>query len=76
MDDNKILDKLDLFSLDIDGIDYWILCEPLNNFSKVVEEYNPTFGNKLSITVPNIENFNRENYHYSNLCFNNFYRQP
>ncbi len=70
LDDNKILDKLDLFSLDIDGIDYWILCELPNNFSKVVVvEYNPTFGNKLSITVPKIENFNRGNYHYSNLCF-------
>ena len=32
-------------------------------------EYNPTFGFELEISVPNIPNFNRTKYHYSNLCF-------
>ena len=27
------------------------------------------FGENLEISVPNIDNFNRTNYHYSNLCF-------
>ena len=34
-----------------------------------IAEYNPYFGSELEITVPNIKNFNRTNYHYSNLCW-------
>ena len=64
------LKQLDLFSLDIDGIDYWILEKMPQNFSKIaILEYNPLFGAELEITVPNIDNFNRTQYHYSNLCF-------
>jgi hypothetical protein len=76
---NNILDILnqkgfdknvDLFSLDIDGVDYWVLKKLPNNFSKIVVlEYNSVFGPKLEITVPNLDNFNRSNYHYSHLCF-------
>tara|TARA_Y100000741_G_scaffold363971_1_gene353556 strand:- start:1384 stop:2322 length:939 start_codon:yes stop_codon:yes gene_type:complete len=73
---NEILHKerfdndLDFFSLDIDGIDYWVLKELPENFSKiVVVEYNSTFGPDLEITVPNINNFDRSKYHHSNLCF-------
>jgi len=63
-------DKIDLFSLDIDGIDYWVLCELPRNFSKIaIIEYNPYFGYKESITVPNINNFQRSKYHHSMLCF-------
>ena len=45
--------KLGLFSLDIDGIDYWVLkklsvLEP----SIVICEYNSLFGQKKAITVP------------------------
>jgi len=61
---------LDIFSLDIDGIDYWILNELPENFSKIVVlEYNPLFGSNLEATVPNLPNFDRTSYHYSNLCF-------
>ena len=61
---------LDLFSLDIDGIDYWIVKELPVNFAKIaVVEFNPNFGSTSKITVPNIKEFNRSNYHYSNLCF-------
>lgn len=73
---NKLLEKnnfdhnIDLFSIDIDGIDYWILDKMPDNFSKIcVIEYNATFGSELEITVPNIKTFNRTNYHYSNLCY-------
>ncbi|MAL65543.1 MAG: hypothetical protein CMF94_05515 [Candidatus Marinimicrobia bacterium] len=61
---------LDVFSLDIDGIDYWIIEKLPEDFSKIVIlEYNHIFGNDLKVTVPNIENFDRSDYHYSNLCF-------
>ena len=63
-------DNLDFFSLDIDGVDYWIIKELPINFSKIaVIEFNPNFGSTAKITVPNLKEFNRSNYHYSNLCF-------
>ena len=67
---NNFQNNLDLFSLDIDGIDYWVMKELPDNLSKIViTEYNATFGANLEITVPNISNFNRTKYHYSNLCY-------
>ena len=61
---------VDLFSLDIDGIDFWILKKLPEKFSKIaIIEYNSNFGSELEISVPNILNFNRTDYHYSNLCF-------
>ena len=67
---NNFLKNLDLFSLDIDGIDYWVIEKLPKDFSKIVVlEYNPIFGSKLKLTVPNLKNFNRSKYHYSNLCF-------
>jgi len=70
LEHHTILKDLDLFSLDIDGIDYWILNEMPKDFSKIVVlEYNPTFGNKFDITVPNLKDFNRKDYHYSHLCY-------
>ena len=64
------LENLDLFSLDIDGIDYWVLEKMPSNFAKIaVIEYNSIYGSNLKITTPNIENFDRNKYHFSNLCF-------
>ncbi len=61
---------IDLFSLDIDSIDYWVLEKLPKKFCKIiVVEYNPYFGSELKISVPNIKNFDRSKYHYSNLCF-------
>lgn len=67
----KNFDKnLDLFSLDIDGIDYWVMKNLPDDLSKIViTEYNATFGANLEITVPNQDNFNRTEYHHSNLCY-------
>ncbi len=66
----NFFNDIDIFSLDIDGIDYWILNELPKNFSKIIIlEYNPTFGSELNVTVPNIVDFDRTKYHYSNLCF-------
>ena len=62
--------KLGLLSLDIDGIDYWVLkklsvLEP----SIVICEYNSLFGQKKAITVPYKKNYIRSNEHYSNLFY-------
>ena len=68
--ENSFYEKIDLFSIDIDGTDYWVLKQIPNNFSKIViVEYNSNFGHEFEVTVPNIKKFNRTKYHYSNLCF-------
>ena len=68
--ENNFDQNLDFFSLDIDGVDYWILNEMPSDFSKVVvAEYNSNFGHEAEVTVPNIKNFERNKYHYSNLCY-------
>lgn len=70
LSNNNFHKDLDIFSLDIDGVDYWIIDSLPPKISKIfIAEYNPFFGHNLEITVPNIKNFNRTNYHYSNLCF-------
>ena len=61
--------KLGLLSLDIDGVDYWILkklsvLEP----SIIICEYNSLFGQK-AITVPYKDNYIRSNEHFSNLFY-------
>jgi len=62
--------EIDIFSIDIDSIDYWIIEKLNNNISKIfVAEYNPIFGSELEVTVPNISGFERNKYHYSNLCY-------
>lgn len=62
--------EIDLFSIDIDSIDYWIIKKLKNNISKIfVAEYNPVFGAELEVTVPNISGFERRKYHYSYLCY-------
>jgi hypothetical protein len=62
--------ELDLFSLDIDGVDYWILKELPNRFAKIVVlEYNPYLGSKLEVTVPYAADFYRYNYHQTGLAF-------
>ena len=72
---NKILStyakfKIDIFSIDIDGVDYWVLKEMQPKISKIIIlEYNSIFGPKLEVTIPNINNFNRTKAHYSNLYY-------
>ena len=61
---------IDIFSIDIDGIDYWVISKLKPNISKIfIAEYNPIFGPDLEITVPNNDPFDRINYHYSGLCY-------
>ena len=72
---NEVLKKncnfeIDIFSLDIDGIDYWIAEKIKPKISKIfILEYNSTFGANLEVTVPNLKDFKRSNYHYSHLCY-------
>ena len=61
---------IDIFSIDIDGVDYWIIEKLQKKVSKIfIAEYNANFGSELEITVPNLKNFSRTNYHHSNLCY-------
>ena len=68
--ENSFNYDLDLFSIDIDGIDYWVLEKINPKISKIfVIEYNPYFGSKLEISAPNFEKFDRFKYHPSGICF-------
>ena len=67
---NNVNFEIDIFSIDIDGIDYWILKKIEPKISKlVILEYNSIFGPNLEVTVPNTEDFDRTKEHYSNLYY-------
>jgi len=73
---NEVLKKysfdkdIDIFSIDIDGIDYWVLNSINPKISKIfIVEYNPYFGPKLEISAPNIDKFDRFNYHPTGFCW-------
>jgi hypothetical protein len=64
------LNHIDLISLDIDGIDFWIA--QLMNWDQIkiaVVEYNPVFGAKKSVSVPKDTFNSRFEYHYSGLVY-------
>lgn len=62
--------KIDIFSLDLDGNDYWILQEAiLESVSIVVVEYNPLFGHQRAVSVPRDDDFDRKKKHYSWLYY-------
>ena len=62
--------NIDLFSIDIDGIDYWVLKEIPKKISKIfIVEYNPYFGPSKEITTPNIKKFDRFKYHSTGFCW-------
>lgn len=57
-----------LLSVDIDGVDYWVLNEiSCIDPSIIICEYNSLFGNKFPLTVPYDKSFVRSEKHYSNL---------
>ena len=48
--ENDFINDIDFFSLDIDGVDYWILEKLPDNFSKIaVIEFNANFGDELKL---------------------------
>jgi hypothetical protein len=64
------LEGLDIFSIDLDGNDYWIVNSlDLDEVIVVVVEYNPVFGADLSISVPKEDDFDRSKKHSSNLYY-------
>jgi len=61
---NSISGEIDLFSLDLDGVDYWIwkaltVIQP----RVVVVEYQDIWGYEKSVTVPYSPDFDRHNIH-------------
>ena len=64
--DNDCTGEIDLLSIDIDGNDYWIW-ESISvvNPRVVVVEYNASFGDSRSVTVPYEPDFYRFNKHKS-----------
>lgn len=68
--DNGFTGDIGLLCIDVDSIDYWML-EAISAVSPriLIVEYNSTFGDKYSVTVPNKDNFDREKEHYSHLYF-------
>jgi hypothetical protein len=67
---HKAIGQPDIFSLDLDGNDYWILeAANLSSILIVVVEYNPLFGHKNAVTVPRDDKFDRTSKHYSWLYY-------
>jgi hypothetical protein len=72
---NELMFGIDLVSFDIDGNDYWCLEKMLlKNVSVVVVEVNPLFGDKINVTVPRNDSFDRNKAHFSNLFFGMSYK--
>jgi hypothetical protein len=66
----NLIGDLDIFSLDLDGNDYWILQEAnLESVSIVVVEYNPLFGHLRAVSVPRDDEFDRKLRHHSWLYY-------
>ena len=60
---------LGLFSLDVDGNDYWIWEAIEAQPAVVAIEYNSIFGPTRAVTVPYDASFDRTQAHFSNLYF-------
>jgi hypothetical protein len=60
---------LGLFSLDVDGNDYWIWEAMTADPIVVVVEYNSVFGPRRAVTIPYDPAFDRTRAHFSNLYF-------
>ena len=60
--------ELDILSIDLDGIDYWVW-KSFTAYSPriVIVEYNSLFGPSATITVPYRPDFQRAKAHYSHL---------
>ena len=62
--------NIDIFSIDLDGNDYWILEKAILNDVKIcIVEYNPLFGFSQEVTISRDDQFNRSTKHFSWLYF-------
>ena len=67
---SKFLKYIDVISLDIDGVDFWIAQHINWNGIKIaIVEYNPVFGAKLAVSVPKETFSSRFEHHYSGLVY-------
>jgi hypothetical protein len=55
--------EIDLISIDVDGVDYWLWKELEIKARVAVVEYNASFGDVLSVTVPYRADFDRMKIH-------------
>lgn len=64
------LGEINLLSIDVDGVDYWLL-RALENINPqiIIVEYNALFGGKFDITIPYSEDFDRSKAHFSYLYY-------
>ncbi len=63
---------LDVFSIDIDGIDFYVLKAVLESGFRpkvIVAEYNSAFGAEHAITIPYTPQFSRWNSHHPDLYY-------
>jgi hypothetical protein len=62
--------KIDIFSIDLDGNDYWIIKEAnLTKIDVIVLEYNPIFGAIKEVSVPRDDEFDRYRKHFTGLYY-------
>ena len=67
---NDFTERLNLFSIDIDSMDYYIIEKLPNEISDIfIAEYTQNFGPNLEVTVPHSDQFDRFKYHYSGQCY-------
>ena len=67
---NNFEERLNLFSIDIDSMDYYVIEKLPNGISDIfIAEYNQNFGPNLEVTVPQFDQFDRFKYHYSGQCY-------
>ena len=68
IEEHGIAGRVDFFSLDIDGVDWWIWKEMKAVSPRVVTvEYNSSFGPDLVVTVPYKSDFQRHREHPSGI---------
>jgi hypothetical protein len=67
---NNFMGGIEVLSIDIDGIDYWVAQQlDWSNINIAIVEYNPLFGQRYAVSVPLEDYTSRFEQHYSGLYF-------